>query len=174
MTDRSFDGLVGEGWSGTDPNGAHVNVILADRGTPTAAALASTFTSPTPGHAPILVVVGEDKDHYEPVWPPTIMMNKTTAVEPLLQTITWGAGQLGIAQGVLDAVAEGLVPCSDAIYVFVAIWIDTDATEETAVKVAARAATLKGIRTAVNGRGAAAQALVERRDTVTSVFYGGN
>ncbi len=173
MTDRSFDGLVGEGWFGTDPDGAHVNVILADRGTPTAATLASTFTTPTPGHTPVLVVVGEDKNHYEPVWPPTFMMNKVTAVRALHETITWGAGQLGIAQGVLDAVAEGLIPCTDAIYVFVAIWIDVNASDETAVKIASREATLKGIRTAVNGRGAAAQELVERRETVTSVFYGG-
>jgi formaldehyde-activating enzyme len=171
---RSFDGFIGEGWSGTDPNGAHVNVVLADRGTATAAALASTFTTPTPGHAPILVVVGEDKDHYEPVWPPTIMMNKVTATKPLHETITWGAGQLGIAQGVLDAVAEELLPCSGDVYVFVAIWIAEDASDETAVKVASRAATLKGIRVAVNGRGAAARALVDRRDSVTSVFYGGD
>ena len=26
------DGLIGEGWSGTDPDGAHVNVVLAQRG----------------------------------------------------------------------------------------------------------------------------------------------
>ncbi len=108
--DFDYDGLIGEGWSGADPDGAHVNVVLAERGTATAAALLTTFTSPAPGHAPILVVVGEDKDHYEPVWPPTIMINKETALEPLHQKITWGAGQLGIAQGVLDAVAEGPDP----------------------------------------------------------------
>ena len=90
--------------------------MLAERGTPTAAALLTTFTSPAPGHAPILVVVGEDKDHYEPVWPPTIMINKETALEPHHQKITWGAGQLGIAQGVLDAVAEGLIPCSGDLH----------------------------------------------------------
>ena len=122
-----YDGLIGEGWSGTDPDGAHVNVVLAERGTATAAALLTTFTSPAPGHAPILVVVGEDKDHYEPVWPPTIMINKETALEPLHQKITWGAGQLGIAQGVLDAVAEGLIPCSGDLLVFVAIYIDPGA-----------------------------------------------
>ena len=122
--DFHYDGLIGEGWSGTDPDGAHVNVVLAERGTPTAAALLTTFTSPAPGHAPILVVVGEDKDHYEPVWPPTIMINKETALEPLHQKITWGAGQLGIAQGVLDAVAEDLIPCSGDLLVFVAIYID--------------------------------------------------
>ena len=62
MNRRSLDGLIGEGWSGVDPDGAHVNVVLAERGTSTAASLIGTFTSPAPGHAPILVVVGETKD----------------------------------------------------------------------------------------------------------------
>ncbi len=170
-----YDGLIGEGWSGVDPDGAHVNVVLAERGTPTAAALLTTFTSPAPGHAPILVVVGQDKNHYEPVWPPTIMINKATATEDLHQTITWGAGQLGIAQGVLDAVAEQLIPCSGDLLVFVAIYVDPGATDETAVRRASRAATLKGVRTAREGRDpGAAQALVERRNSLSSPFYGGD
>ncbi|HWE09923.1 MAG TPA: formaldehyde-activating enzyme [Solirubrobacteraceae bacterium] len=170
-----YDGLIGEGWSGVDPNGAHVNVVLAERGTATAAALLTTFTSPAPGHAPILVVVGEDKDHYEPVWPPTIMINKETALEPRHQTITWGAGQLGIAQGVLDAVAEDVIPCSGDLLVFVAIYIDSGAGDETAVRLASRAATLKGVRTAREGRGpGAAEALVDRRDRLRSPFYSGS
>ena len=37
--ERSLDGAIGEGWSGTDPDGCHVNVILAHRGGTTAAAL---------------------------------------------------------------------------------------------------------------------------------------
>jgi len=171
---EGYDGRIGEGWSGADPDGAHVNVVLAQRGTPTAAALLTTFTSPAPGHAPILVVVGEDKDHYEPVWPPTIMINKETAIEPRHQKITWGAGQLGIAQGVLDAVAEELIPCSDQVLVFVAIYIDPRTTDETAVRVASRAATLRGIRTATRGRDpGAAESLVERRDRLSSPFYDG-
>ncbi len=170
-----YDGLIGEGWSGVDPDGAHVNVVLAERGTPTAAALLTTFTSPAPGHAPILVVVGQDKNHYEPVWPPTIMINKATATEDLHQTITWGAGQLGIAQGVLDAVAEQLIPCSGDLLVFVAIYVDPGATDETAVRRASRAATLKGVRTAREGRDpGAAQALVDRRNSLSSPFYGGD
>ncbi len=169
-----LDGRIGEGWGGRDPDGAHVNVVLAQRGTATAAALLTTFTSPTPGHTPILVVVGEDKDHYEPIWPPTIMINKATAIEERHQTITWGAGQLGIAQGVLDAVAEGLVPGTGDLLVFVTIYIDPAADDETAVRLASRAATLKGIRTARHGRDPeAVRALVERRDSVTSPFYGG-
>jgi formaldehyde-activating enzyme len=169
------DGRIGEGWSGRDPDGAHVNVVLAERGTPTAAALLTAFTSPSPGHTPILVVVGEDKDHYEPVWPPTIMMNKATATEERHQTITWGAGQLGIAQGVLDAVAEGLIHAAADLLLFVAIYIEPLASDETAVRKASRTATLKGIRMAKRGRDAeAVQALVDRRDDITSPFYNGD
>jgi 5,6,7,8-tetrahydromethanopterin hydro-lyase len=170
-----YDGLIGEGWSGLDPDGAHVNVVLAERSSPTAAALLTTFTSPAPGHTPILVVVGEDKAHYEPVWPPTIMINKATATRERHQAITWGAGQLGIAQGVLDAVAAGTIPASGDLIVFVAIYIDPDAGDETAVRIAGREATLKGVRTAVQGRTPeAAQSLVDRRDSLRSPFYSGS
>ncbi len=175
MTGVDLDGRIGEGWGGAPgSDGSHVNVVLARRGTPTAAALLSTFTAPSPGHTPILVVVGEDQAHYEPVWPPTIMINKATALEDRHQTITWGAGQLGIAQGVLDAVADGLLEPTGELIVFVCIWIDPGASDETAVRLATRAAVRKAVGVAVEGRDpAAARALVDRRDTVTSPFYGG-
>lgn len=171
-----LDGRVAEGWGGMPgPNGSHVNVVLAQRGTPTAAALLGTLTTPAPGHTPILVVVGEDQASYEPVWPPTIMINKATAVEEHHQTITWGAAQLGIAQGVLDAVADGLLEPSGDLLVFVAVWVDPGASDETAVRIANREAVRKAVRVAVEGRDPqAARALVERRDSVTSPFYGGS
>ncbi|MBV9425585.1 MAG: formaldehyde-activating enzyme [Solirubrobacterales bacterium] len=173
---EDLDGRVGEGYGGpAGPNGSHVNVVLARRGTPTAGALLGTFTAPAPGHTPILVVVGEDQPSYEPVWPPTIMINKATALEARHQTITWGAGQLGIAQGVLDAVADGLLEATAEVIVLVCVWIDPAASDETVVRKSTRAAVRKAIGVAVQGRDPhAAQALVERRDEVTSPFYGGS
>ena len=150
---HDLDGRIGEGWGGRPgPNGCHVNVVLGVRGTPTAAALLGTFTTPSPGHTPILVVVGEAQDRYEVVWPPTIMINKATALEDRHQTITWGAGQLGIAQGVLDAVADGLLEPTGDLIVFVCIWIDPVAFEETAVREATRVAVRRAIGMAVEGR----------------------
>ncbi len=103
------------------------------------------------------------------------MINKETALQPTHQKITWGAGQLGVAQGVLDAVAEDLIPCSGDLIVFVAVYINPGATDETAVRVASRAATLKGVRTARERRApAATRALVERRDRLRSPFYTGS
>jgi 5,6,7,8-tetrahydromethanopterin hydro-lyase len=103
------------------------------------------------------------------------MMNKGTAVDDRHQTLTWGAAQLGIAQGVLDAVADGLLETSGELVVLVAVWVDPGAHDETAVRLANRAATRKAIGVCVEGRDqAAAAALVERRDELRSPFYRGD
>jgi formaldehyde-activating enzyme len=152
-----LDGRIGEGWGGEPgPDGCHVNVVLGVRGSATAAALIGTFTTPAPGHTP------------------TIMINKATAETDRHQTITWGAGQLGIAQGVLDAVADGLLEPTGDLVVFVCVWIDPAASDETAIRRAARRAVRNAIETCVEGRDPdAARALVERRNRAKSPFYGG-
>jgi len=169
-----IDGRIGQGWGGISPNGAHANVVLARRGTATGAALMTTFTSPGPGHTPVLVCVGAAQQSYEAVVPATIMMNKATATTERHQTITWGAAQLGIGQGVLDAVAEGLLAADHDTIVFVAIWIDADADDETAVREASRAAMRAGVADAVEGAGPAAiERLVRERDALANPFYSG-
>jgi formaldehyde-activating enzyme len=175
MTPDELDGRIGEGWGGTAPDGSHVNVVLARRGSPTAAAAIGMLAHPAPGHTPVLVCVGPTQQEYEPVWPPTLMMNKATATDPRHQTITWGAAQLGIGQGVLDAVADGLLEATDDVLVLVAVWIDPAAGDETAVRAASRAAVRKAIGTCVEGRDPAAAALlVAARDSLTNPFYGGS
>ena len=174
MTPEELDGRIGEGWSGTAPNGSHVNVVLAQRGSPTAAAAISMLAHPAPGHTPVLVCVGPTQAEYEPVWPPTLMMNKATALDPDHQTMTWGAAQLGIGQGVLDAVADGLLEATGDLLVLVAVWVDPTANDETAVREANRAATRKAIGVCVEGRDPArAASLAERRDSLRNPFYSG-
>ena len=175
MTPDELDGRIGEGWAGTAPDGSHVNVVLARRGSPTAAAAISMFAHTSPGHTPVLVCVGETPEQYEPVWPPTLMMNKATATDDRHQTLTWGAAQLGIAQGVLDAVADGLIEATGDLYVLVAVWVDPRGSDETAIRQANRAAVRRALAVCVEGRDpAAAAALVARRDELASPFYGGD
>jgi formaldehyde-activating enzyme len=174
VTLQDLDGKIGEGWSGTAPNGSHVNVVLAHRGSPTAAAAISMLALPSPGHTPVLVCVGPTQAEYEPVWPPTLMMNKATALDDRHQTLTWGAAQLGIAQGVLDAVADGLIEATGDLLVLVAVWVDPAAEDETALRLASRAAMRKALGVCVEGRDPAASArLVEHRDSLRSPFYSG-
>ena len=175
MNPAELDGRIGEGWGGVKPNGSHVNVVLAQRGSPTAAAAVSMLAHPSPGHTPVLVCVGPDEAHYEPVWPPTLMMNKATAVDERHETMTWGAAQVGIAQGVLDAVADGVIEASGDLLVLVAVWVDPRADDETALRLANRASVRKAIGMCVEGRDPEAAArLVDARDTVTSPFYSGS
>lgn len=171
---RDIDGRIAQGWGGRAPNGVHVNVILARRASPTAAAMITAFASPSPGFCPIGVPVGPDQASYETVNPPIIMLNKAP-VEGLVESLVFGAATVGTAQGVLDCVAEGLLEADQETVVFVAIWIDPAADDETSVKHAAREAVAGATREAVVGRDpAAVRAMVALRDELTHPFYGGS
>ncbi len=168
-----LDGRIGQGWGGSAPDGCHVNIVLARRGTPTAAAATTAFALPAPGHTPVLVCVGPTQAAYEAIVPPTIMTNKATATDERHQTLTWGAAQLGIGQGVLDAVADDVLAADGDTIVLVAVWIDAAARDERAVRDAARAAMRAGVQAAVRGTPeGAARRLVEERDALTNPFYG--
>jgi 5,6,7,8-tetrahydromethanopterin hydro-lyase len=102
-------------------------------------------------------------------------MNKSTALDEHHQTMTWGAAQLGIGQGVLDAVADGLFEATGELVVLVAIWVDADASDETALRLASRGAMRKALGVCVEGRDPeAAAGLAERRDSLRSPFYSGD
>ncbi|RII15869.1 Formaldehyde-activating enzyme [Streptomyces sp. YIM 130001] len=173
-TPESLDGRLAQGWGGTNPNGVHVNVLLAERGSATSAAMATTFAGPTSGFTPILVCVGPDQPSYETVNPPTLMLNKTELDTDLLGALAAGACQVGIAQAVLDVVAEGLLATDQSHQVFVSLWLNPEAEEHEPVRDAARTATAAALREAVTGRAPEdARRLVEDRDTLTHPFYGG-
>jgi hypothetical protein len=54
------------------------------------------------------------------------------------------------------------------------VWVDPAGEDETAIRLASRAATRKAIGVCVEGRDtAAAAALVERRDSLRNPFYSG-
>jgi alcohol dehydrogenase len=169
-----LDGRIGEAWSGEVPNGSHINLVLARRGSPTAAAAAAVLASPRPGHLPILACL---KGAGTPVRPATIVVNKVTIDGDGLARMTWGAAQLGIAQGVLDAVAEGLLDAVEAadVIVVVAVWVDPDAHDETAVRTANREATRAAVADALEPPAPeAVRALAEQRDEATNAYYAGD
>src|ERR1700689_3215354 len=148
---EDLDGRIGHGWGGLSPNGSHANVVLARRGRATAAAAMGMLPPPRPGHTPVLGCLGPSQPEYESVWPPTLMMNKSTALDADSQTMTWGAAQLGIGQGVLDAVADGLLEATQETIVLVSVWVDPRASDETAVRRANRDATRAAIEECVRG-----------------------
>jgi formaldehyde-activating enzyme len=172
---HDIDGRFAQGWGGLKPNGVHVNVLLARRGSPTAASITTAFTAPSPGFTPVLASLGKDQPSYETLNPPTVILSKSPAIEGTHETMIFGACPVGIAQAVLDTVAEGLIEADQESIVFVSLWVDTAATDETAVRLAAREATVSAMREAILGRsGEERQALVDGRESLTHPFYGGN
>jgi len=172
MNDQ-LDGRIGESWSGEVPNGSHINVVLARRGSPTAAAAAGALAGPRPGHLPYLACLSPGVL----VRPATIVVNKSPIEGGgALGPITWGASQLGIAQGVLDAVADGLIDPAEVaeVVILVAVWVDPAAHDETAVKRANREAMRGAIADALQPPSSAdVQALVERREDAANMYYSG-
>lgn len=170
---HGLDGRIGESWSGEVPNGSHINVVLARRGSPTAAAAAGALAGPRPGHLPYLACLSPGVL----VRPATIVVNKSPIEGGgTLGPITWGASQLGIAQGVLDAVADGLIEPAEVaeVVILVAVWVDPAAHDETAVKRANREAMRGAIADALQPPSSAdIQALVERREDAANMYYTG-
>ena len=173
MTLDPVDGRIGEAWSGEVPNGSHINVVVARRGSPTAAAAAGALASPRPGILPYLACLSPGTL----VRPVTVVVNKVPLGEPVLERITWGASQLGIAQGVLDAVADGVIAAdqADDLVLLIAVWVDPAAHDETAVRRANREATRAAIADALDLHGAAAvRELAAARESAANAYYGGD
>lgn len=167
-----LDGTFAEAFAGNSPDGAHINLVVGRRGGPTAAAAAATLASPAPGHTPFLACLRLGTA----VRPATIVINKTTIQDDTLGRLTWGAGQLGIAQAVLDSLAESVVDPSlvDDLVFLVALWIDTSASDETAVRAAAHDAMRLAIARAVAPSAESdIHALIEDRRNATNGFYTG-
>jgi 5,6,7,8-tetrahydromethanopterin hydro-lyase len=168
-----LDGRVGEAWSGDAPNGSHINVVIGRRGSPTAAAIVGALTAPRPGHVPFLACL----ELGAAIRPRTIVVNKSTIDGDLHGRITWGAAQLGIAQGVMDAVAEGLIDPAEAddVVLLVPVWVDPAAEDETAVRTANRVATRDAIADAVSPASAdEIRALADRREDAHNAYYSGD
>ncbi|WP_427008563.1 formaldehyde-activating enzyme [Pseudarthrobacter sp. H2] len=174
MTIEDIDGKFAQGWGGEAPNGVHVNVLLARRGSATAAAITTAFTSPSPGFTPILASLGPDQASYVTLNPPTVILNKSKPGTDFQETLIFGASQVGIAQGILDTVADGLITQDQDTIVLVSLWVDPAAADETQVRRNAREATSKASREAVSGRSEQEQLdMLEQRETLAHPFYGG-
>ena len=172
MSADPLDGRMGEAWAGEAPNGAHVNVVVARRGSPTAAAIVGALASPRPGHLPFLACVRLG----DLVRPATVIVNKATLEGQTLPKLTWGAAQLGVAQGILDAVADSVIDAGEAaeLVLLVPVWVDAAASDETALRLANRAATLAAIENALRPPTADdVRALAARRDGAWNAFYSG-
>jgi 5,6,7,8-tetrahydromethanopterin hydro-lyase len=94
-------------------------------------AWATALATPRTGHASFVVVARPNM----PVKPPTLFVNKAEIREEAHGFLHWGAAQAAVAQGVLEAVADGTVPPGevDDLALIAAVWVDWAAGDEEEV-----------------------------------------
>ena len=141
--------LIGESFVGDGADAAHVNVVLGPRDGPAGTAWATALATPRAGHVPFVAVVRPGLA----VQPPTLFGNKAASEPGRHADLTWGAAQAGVAAGVADAVAEGLVHAAQVgeLALIAAVWVDPAADDDQAVFANNREATLTALRNARDG-----------------------
>jgi 5,6,7,8-tetrahydromethanopterin hydro-lyase len=135
--------LIGEGFAGDGAEAAHINIVFGDRAGPVGTAWATALATPSAGHTPFVAVLRPGV----PVKPLTLFVNKAAIAGAGHSTLTWGAAQAGVAGGVADAVAAGVIT-ADAAERFVliaAVWVNPAAREAELVYANNRAAAAAAI-----------------------------
>ncbi len=130
---------IGESFVGEGADAAHVNTVLGPRSGPVGTAWATALATPSAGHTPFVAVVRPGL----PAKPLTLFVNKAAIADDGHARLTWGAAQAGVASGVADAVADGVIGRGDVdeLALIAAVWVDPAARDAEAVYRNNRAAT---------------------------------
>ncbi len=161
--------LIGEGFAGDAPNGAHVNLMLGTKNGPMGTAYAVAAASPAPGHVPFQVVLKLGV----PVEPATLFIAKATLRNPTHEKMTWGPAQMGVAAGITTALLDGALP-AEARHDWVAIacvWVHWDANDADAVFASNRDAALAAARGAMRHDRITLEELRLALETQGNAFY---
>ncbi|MFE6938807.1 formaldehyde-activating enzyme [Streptomyces chartreusis] len=141
--------LIGESFVGEGADAAHTNIVIGRKGGPVETAWATALATPSAGHVPFMTVVRPSV----PVKPLTLFVAKAAAEGELHQRATWGAAQAGLAQGVADAVDDGLIPAEEAddLLIIAAVWVNPAVGDLDVSFRNQRAAAYGALRAAVTG-----------------------
>lgn len=138
------DMQIGESFVGDGVNAAHINTVLGTRSGPVGTAWATALASPSAGHVPFVAIIAPSI----PVKPLTLFVPKAAPAGDFHGTAIWGPAQAGVAAGVADAVAAGVIPPSstDSHALIVAVWVNPATDDLDAVYANNRTATCNALR----------------------------
>jgi len=159
---------VGESFVGEGVNAAHINTVFGDRDGPAGTAWATALGSPSAWHVPFVAVLRPSL----PVKPLTLFISKAAPQSDGHGVHIWGPAQAGVAGGVADAVADGVVPAErvDSHVILAAVWVNAGADDAEAVYRNNRKATFEALRNGANQL-PRIQDVLAARDSVWNPFY---
>jgi len=161
---------IGESFIGSGANAAHINTVLGARSGPAGTAWATALATPSAGHVPFMAVIAPGVA----VNPPTLFVTKAAIENAEHGRLTWGAAQAGVAGGVADALAEGIIDARTAagLVLIVAVWVNPAADDEQSVYAHNRLATRTALAAGAAGE-PAVEAVLEHRDNPANPFFSG-
>ena len=160
--------LIGESFIGDGAEAAHINTVLGHRSGPVGIAWATALATPSAGHTPFVAVLRPGI----PVKPLTLFVNKAAISGTEHGTLTWGAAQAGVAGGVADALADGIIAADDAdeLVLIAAVWVNPAARDADLVYANNRAATKAALQAAARSQPSVADVLAARAEPANP-FY---
>jgi 5,6,7,8-tetrahydromethanopterin hydro-lyase len=163
--------LIGESFVGEGAEAAHVNTVLGGRDGPVGTAWATALAMPRPGHSAFVTILRPNL----PVKPLTLFVNKAAMADERHGDLTWGAAQAGVAGGVADAVADGVISSEEAedLLLIAAIWVNPAARDAELVYQNNRAATRKALENGATGAPKLDEILAARHEPANPFFTAG-
>ncbi len=120
--------LIGEALLGTEPELAHVDLLIGSKDGPVGKAFAQGLTTLSAGHTPLLAVIRPNL----PPKPHTLIVPKVTVQNMEQAAKIFGPAQYAVAKAVADAVEEGIFPDNvdlDKIVIIASIFIHPEAND---------------------------------------------
>jgi formaldehyde-activating enzyme len=151
---------------------AEPEVVLGELDGPVGQALATLLGDQTKGHSRVFAILNSDVQ----VKPATLMVSKVTVKSSEYTNILMGTVQAAIANGVLDAVREGVIPRDKVndLGIIYSVWLDPSVVDEdvdhAALFAVHREATVKVLRKAMNGE-PTIDWLLEHQESVEHYFH---
>lgn len=132
---------------------AEPEIVLGELNGPVGQAIATLLGDQTKGHTKVFAILNSDVQ----VKPATLMVSKVTVKDNRYTNILMGTVQAAIANGVLDAVREKIIPkkLANDLGIIYSVWLDPSVLQAEKVDHQAlfdvhREATVKVIRKAMN------------------------
>jgi 5,6,7,8-tetrahydromethanopterin hydro-lyase len=168
---RTSGVLIGESYVGEGAEAAHINTVLGDHDGPVGAAWATALATPRAGHVAFVAVIQPNL----PVKPLTLFVNKAPMADEQHGDLTWGAAQAGVAGGVADAVADGVISAEEAedLLLIAAIWVNPAARDAALVYQNNRAAIRNALENGAAGAPKIADILAARHEPANPFFTAG-
>lgn len=139
---------IGESFIGDGAHAAHINTVFGHREGPAGVAWATALATPSGGHVPFVAVLRPSL----PVKPLTLFVTKAAPAGDGHGLLIWGPAQAGVAAGVADALADGILSIqeADSHVVIAAVWVNPAAVEADQIyrnnRTATRTALENGAR----------------------------